>query len=158
MLKSCNHLVQLIVCTHPVLRLGLLKPGKLSSLPWFPSNPALLSLNLAVSYIFEVGWVGEGRWHEKRELSLTIFAFSPIVSTRVLDLQDLMPEDLRCSWCKNNRNKEHNKCNALELSQTIPPHSGPWTIVSQKPSPWCQKGWELLVYNREIVKGLWNFL
>ena len=158
MLKSCNHLVQLIVCTHPVLRLGLLKPGKLSSFPWFPSHPALLSLNLAVSYIFEVGWVSDGRWHEKRELSLTIFAFSPIISTWVLDLQDLMPEDLRCSWCNNNRNKAHNKCNALKLSQTIPPHSGPWTIVSHKPSPWCQKGWELLVYNREIVKGLWNFL
>ena len=34
----------------------------------------------------ELNWVSDGRWHEKRELSLTIFAFSPIVSTWVLNL------------------------------------------------------------------------
>ena len=147
MLKSCNHKVQLTVCTHPVLRLGLLKPGRLRSFPWVPSHPALLSLNLVVSYIFEVGWVSDGRWHEKRELSLTIFAFSPIVSTWVLNLQDLMPEDLRWSWCNNNRNKVHKKCNWLESSshKASPHHPQPLPqsrkTLFHKTGPWCQKVW-----------------
>ena len=36
--------------------------------------------------------------------------------TGVPNLQDLMPDDLRWSLCNNNRNKVHNKCNALESS------------------------------------------
>ena len=36
------------------------------------------------------------------------------------NLQDLMPLDLRWSWCNNNRYKVHNKCNTLESSQTLP--------------------------------------
>ena len=32
-------------------------------------------------------------------------------------LQDLMPDDLSWSWCHNNRNKVHSKCNVLESSQ-----------------------------------------
>ena len=39
----------------------------------------------------------------------------------------LTPDDLRWSWCNNNRNKVHNKCNALESSWNHPPPShGPW--------------------------------
>ena len=38
----------------------------------------------------------------------------------VLNLQDLMLEDLRWSWCNNNRNKVHNKSNALESSWNHP--------------------------------------
>ena len=30
--------------------------------------------------------------------------------------QTLMPDDLRWSWCNNNRNKVHDKCNELESS------------------------------------------
>ena len=33
---------------------------------------------------------------------------------------DLMPDDLRWSWCKNNRNKVHDKCNVLESSWNHP--------------------------------------
>ena len=38
----------------------------------------------------------------------------------VPNLQDLMPDDLRWSWCNNNRNKVQNKCNVLESSGNYP--------------------------------------
>ena len=34
----------------------------------------------------------------------------------VPNLQDLMPNNLRWSWCNNSRNKVHNRCNVLETS------------------------------------------
>ena len=52
--------------------------------------------------------------------------------TRVPNLQDLMPDDLRLSWCNNNRNKGHNKCNVLETSPTTLVHGN---IVNPKPVP-----------------------
>ena len=36
------------------------------------------------------------------------------------NLQDLMPDDLRWSWCNNNRNTVRNKCNAFESSPNHP--------------------------------------
>ena len=45
--------------------------------------------------------------------------------TEVPNLWDLMSYGLRRSWFNNNRNKVHNRCNALESSQTIPP---PWFV------------------------------
>ena len=43
----------------------------------------------------------------------------------VPNLWDLMPDDLRWSWCNNYRNKVHNKCNVLESSWNhLPPV--PW--------------------------------
>ena len=59
-----------------------------------------------------------------------------------LTLQNLMPDDLRWSWCNNKRNKVHNKCNALESSQkhaTPPPTPVCGKIVSHETGPWCQK-------------------
>ena len=57
--------------------------------------------------------------------------------TGVHNLQDLTPDDLRWSWCNNNRNKVHNKWNVLELSWNHPlPH--PWSVEklsSTKPIP-----------------------
>ena len=38
----------------------------------------------------------------------------------VPNLWDLMPDDLRWSWCNNHRNKVHGKCNALESSWNHP--------------------------------------
>ena len=63
---------------------------------------------------------------------------------RVPSLQARMPDDLRWSWCNNNRNKVHNKCNALESSPNHPPTQGHGKIVSHEIGPWCQKGWEPL--------------
>ena len=37
------------------------------------------------------------------------------------NLWDLMPHDLRWSWCNNNRNKVHNKCNALKIILKLSP-------------------------------------
>ena len=51
-----------------------------------------------------------------------------IVSTSTLrgpNLQDLMPDDLKWSWCNSNRNNVHNKYNALESFQNHPPCPGP---------------------------------
>ena len=52
---------------------------------------------------------------------------------RVPDLWDLIPDDLRWSWCNNNWNKVHNRCNTLNHPQTIP--STP-TPRPADPSPW----------------------
>ena len=58
----------------------------------------------------------------------------------VPNLQDLMPDDLRWSRCNNNRNKVHNKCNALESSPNHPPSLSPWKkLSSTKPLPGAQK-------------------
>ena len=58
--------------------------------------------------------------------------------TEVPSLWDLMSDGLRWSWFNNNRNKVHNKCNALVSSQTIPT---PWfmeKLSSTKQVP-CSK-------------------
>ena len=51
-----------------------------------------------------------------------------------------MPDDLRWTWCNNNRNKVHNKCNVFHyISWTISPHSqwkdclsGNWSMVPKR--------------------------
>ena len=45
--------------------------------------------------------------------------------TGVPNLQDQMPDDLRWSWCNNNRNKVHNTCNVPD-PQTTCLHPGQW--------------------------------
>ena len=62
----------------------------------------------------------------------------------VFNLQDLMSDDLRWSWCNNNRNKVHNKCNALESSWNHPPPPPPglWKNCLPQTGPWCPKGWD----------------
>jgi len=62
---------------------------------------------------------------------------------RVPNLQDLMPNDLRWSWC-NNRSKVHNKRNALESSENHPLNLVCGEIAFHEISPWCQKGRGLL--------------
>ena len=44
----------------------------------------------------------------------------------VPSLWDLMPDDLRWSWCNNSRNQGHKKCNVLESSWNHP--SPPWGL------------------------------
>ena len=63
-----------------------------------------------VGYQSQVG-NGSGRFSEQYVL------FSKV---GVPNLQDLIPDDLRWSWCNNKRNKAHNKCNALESSPNHP--------------------------------------
>ena len=52
------------------------------------------------------------------ELLLMLLAFA--VLSGVPNPRDLMPDDLKCNLCNNNRNKVHNKCNAPESSQNHP--------------------------------------
>ena len=55
---------------------------------------------------------------------LRLLAFTSALE--VHNIQDLMPGDLRWSWCNHYRNKVHNKYNSLELSPNHPPTPGPW--------------------------------
>ena len=80
----------------------------------------------------------------------SIFLTGP--SPEVPNLQDLTPSDLRWSWCNNNRNKGHNKCNVLESSWTHPPPPVCGEIVFQEPGPRCQKGWGPTVYIIQTTK------
>ena len=54
------------------------------------------------------------------------------------NLWDLMPDDLRWNWRHTNRNKVHDKGNALESSRNLPDlvHG---KIVFHETSPWHQK-------------------
>ena len=58
----------------------------------------------------------------------------------VCDIWGLMPDDLRWSWCNNNRKKIHNKCNDLEPSRNHPTLLVHGKIIFHRTSLWCQKG------------------
>ena len=57
----------------------------------------------------------------------------------VPNLWDLTPDDLRWSSCNNNRNKGHNKCNALESSPKHPPLQSVEKLSSTKLLPGAEK-------------------
>ena len=57
----------------------------------------------------------------------------------VPNLQNLMPGDLRWSWCNNNRNKVHNKCNVFESSWNSYPPLAPGKLSSMKLVPGAKK-------------------
>ena len=63
----------------------------------------------------------------------------------VPSLWDLMPDDLRWTWCNNNRDEGHSNCNELESSWNHPFNPSPWKICL----PWNQS----LVPNRLGVNG-----
>ena len=64
-----------------------------------------------------------------------------VAQSGVLHFWDLMPDDLRLSWCNDNRNQVHNKCNVVESSWNHPSGPAHGKIVFHKTDPWCQKGW-----------------
>ena len=57
----------------------------------------------------------------------------------VPSLRDRMPVDLRWSWCNNNRNKVHNRCNVLESSKNHPLPQSVGKLSSIKPVPGAKK-------------------
>ena len=77
------------------------------------------------------------------------FHISKCFKTGIPNLQNLMPDFffmpdvLSWSWCNNNnRNRVHNKCNALESSWNhIPPPPPRCVEKFHKTGPWHQKGW-----------------
>ena len=56
-----------------------------------------------------------------RALELFTWMSLQCLTSGVPNLQDLMPDDVRWSWCSNNRNKVHNKRNVVESSPSHPP-------------------------------------
>ena len=58
-----------------------------------------------------------------------------------------MLDELRWNWCKNNRNKVHNKYNVLESSRNQSPFLHPIheKTVFHETGPWCQKSWSSCV-------------
>ena len=57
-----------------------------------------------------------------------------------------MLDDLRWSWCANNRNKMHSKGKACESSPNHPPLLLCGRTVFHETGPSCQKGWGALPY------------
>ena len=57
----------------------------------------------------------------------------------VPNLQDLMPDDLKWSWCNKNRNEVHSKCNALESSWNHPISQSLEKLSFGKPFPGAKK-------------------
>ena len=53
-------------------------------------------------------------YHLKADLNHSKSTLSHMAG--IPNLRDLMPDDLRWSWCNNNRNKVHNKCNGIKSS------------------------------------------
>ena len=106
-----------------------------SSLSWSHTLTRSLSL-LSV-------WALNGLLNFSPEVVLLLIE---LFNTAVPNLQDL-PGDLKWSWCDSNRNKVHEKYNVLESGWSHPPtptHIRGKTIFRET-SPWCQKGWGLLV-------------
>ena len=72
----------------------------------------------------------------------------PFPTLSRLGLWDLMPNELRWSWCNNNRNKVYNKCNALESSWNHTFPTRPWNNYLAWP--------QSLVPKRLGAARLWN--
>jgi len=72
----------------------------------------------------------------------------------VHSLQDLMPDDLRFSWCNNDRNKVYNKCNMPESSPNHPssPSLSVEKLSSTKPVPGAKNVWGPLVEAIDLSK------
>ena len=71
-----------------------------------------------------------------------------------------MPDDLRWSWCNNNRHKVHNRWNVLESSWTTPSPlpTTPKSMEKSSPAklvPGTKKGWGPLEIARRIFYDLW---
>ena len=62
----------------------------------------------------------------------------------VPNLWHLMPDDLRGSWCNNNRDTVWVNIMPLNHPETITPPLVRGKIVFHETSPWCQKGWGAL--------------
>ena len=62
-----------------------------------------------------------------RKNRFAVMSLKALYTVGVPSPSDLMPDSLRWRWCDNNRNKVHNKCNALEASWNHPPPL-PWSV------------------------------
>ena len=67
---------------------------------------------------------------------------------RVPNLQDLMPDDLRWSWCDNN--KVHNKCNVIASFPNHPSTPHLWKYCLPCNRSLVPKCWEPLWFNQNL--------
>ena len=88
-----------------------------------------------------------GRWAKKSRKHCT--------GIKCTAFQDLMPDDLRWSWCNNKRNKLHNKYYAFESSWNHPPLPVHGKIVFHETTPGAKKVGNCCGRNdREWLPGL----
>ena len=85
---------------------------------------------------------------QTRTLEQIAISYSEQIRAGVPKLWDLMPNELRWSWCNNNRNKVYNKCNALESSWNHTFPTRPWNNYLAWP--------QSLVPKRLGAARLWN--
>ena len=76
-------------------------------------------------------------------------------------LWDLMPDDLRRSWCNSHRNKVHNRCKctwiilkAPHRHHPLPCHFIHGKCVFHEIGPWCQKR----LGTAALEDGKWDFI
>ena len=97
---------------------------------------------------------------------INILCRNSLCKPGVPNLQDLTAEDLRWSWCNNNRNKVHNECNSLESSRNHPPGQWKncltrnWSLLPKRlwtaDKPFLHLLWETLIFppNSEANKTM----
>ena len=85
--------------------------------PWIPASLLRLAFSFPARVYYTVIRICFARG--------SLPSSCPCSKAGVLNLKCLMPDDLRWSLCKNNRNKVHNKCNALE------------SFANHAPNPQC---------------------
>ena len=90
------------------------------------SGPSQGPLTLLLSKPIEWDWVQFGSKGKLYSLNRVWRGVSLGSRVGVPNLWDLMPDDLRWIWYNTNRNKVHNKCNALESSWNHPLAPSPW--------------------------------
>ena len=97
---------------------------------------------------------------------INILCKNSLCKPGVPNLPDLTADDLRWSWCNNNRNKVHKECNSLESSWNHPPGQWKnclawnWSLLPKMlwtaDKPFLHLLWETLVFppNSEANKTM----
>ena len=129
-MDSSSNLSPMVIANH--LKTGLTSCARriiaFLLLCWSSSHTFSLSIHYASAVLFLCyqSWEhtlfplishGSMGYHTAAQQKIIILLY---LKTGAPNLQELMPVDLRSSWCNNNRYKAHNKCNTLESSQTRP--------------------------------------
>ena len=136
----------------PYLPFAIVWVGRVTGLRhfWIPGCGALLSTEPSCQPILQIKHIASVSsepsvivGNQRHEIP-TWWGYCRGVSIRtgVPNPWDLMPNDLRWSWCNNNRIKCTINVIHLNRPQTIPPPTLVYgKIVFHETDAWCQKGW-----------------